>query len=301
MTKIDPLYLTKKDIEFLENKKHEIGRGTDGIVYRSPNPQEKDILLKIYLKSFEQLNHPNYKKIYDNEGVNIADNKEYFRKIKNSNRYKIAYYNKEGVKLNGVGAVYKAIERQPYIKKTHLQKRPIFIDGSFSGTILHYHRHHTAICNLKLFPKNVQINVLKKLVVAVKELLDNYIYHIDLGLKPETNFREANVLISLSLNPEPAIIDIDGKSAVYTESYNEIYYKRSLKSLKDLIVGILFEIEGEKLEEPDFDFLEEQLKKMGIEIKYVLPILNADAYFDIPELNEFLDDIKRLKKIGKIY
>lgn len=296
MTRVEPLYLSRKDIEFLESKKYEIGRGTDGVVYRSPNPKEKDILLKIYLKSFEELKNPNYKVIYDAEGVNIANNKEFFRKIRNPNRYKITYFNKEGLKLNGIEAVYQAIERQPYIKNTHLQKKPIYIDGHFGGTILHYHRHHTAIANLRLFPKQTQINVLKKLVVAVKELLDNNIYHIDLGLKPETQFREANVLISLSLNPIPAIIDIDGKSAIYTESFNQNYYQMSLRSLKDLIVGLLFDIEAESLDDLDIDFLEDELLKMGVEVKYIRPILDPEFYFEIPEINDFLDSIKLIKK-----
>lgn len=295
---IEPLHLSSKDIEALKEKNLELGRGTDAIVYKTGNPKEKDILYKIYHKCPIN-NDPQYHAIYDSEGVNIADNRYYFRNIKTT-RYKTNYYNSEGVKVYGIDAVYKAIERQENIKRTHLQKRPILIDDHFGGTVLHYHRHHLPIYSMRFFPLKTQIDIFKELILAVEELINNNIYHIDLSLKPETNFREANVLISIKRKPKPAIIDVDGKSAIYTESPNNQYKIRTLTTLKDLIVNILFDINYEKMEEIDYNYIEKKLLSIGIEMKYISQVLDIDNVLDIHELNTFLDDIKLIKKISSI-
>lgn len=292
---VSPLYLTKEDVKSLEKRHLEIGRGTDGIVYKTGNKKTSNILYKIYYHSPILLEDPKYQKIFDNDGVNIADNRQFLNN-KDVSSFHTSYYNQDGVRDFGIEAIYKAIERQQYIKRTQLQKQPIFINGRFGGTVLHYHKRHIAIHNLNMYPTTIQIRVLKELLLAVEELLKNYIYHIDLSLKPERNYKEANVLISLGLNPHPAIIDIDGKSAIYTETENKYYYYKSLLSFKALIMGILFEIDIDNLEELDYDYLENKLKQLGINPYFIEPIIDPSVNLDITELNEFLDDILLVKK-----
>lgn len=287
---INPLYLTEKDLQMMK----EIGRGTDGIVYKSPHIQNRNILFKIYHHPPALAENPSYKKVYDEAGVNIADNRALYRQ-NNYSRYHTTYYNSDGVKINGVEAVYKAIERQQYITRTKLQKRPIYIGKNFRGTVLHYHKRAIAIHNLIFFPISVQIKVLKELLLAVKELLENYIYHIDLSLKPEKNYKEANVLLTLNPFPRPAIIDIDGKSAIYTESKVIQYQQQSLLSLKALITEILFGIDIEKIDDLDYGHLENNLESLGIKISYIESILNPDIILDTSELNEFLEDMQLIK------
>lgn len=295
---IEPLYLTNADIKLLEEKKLELGHGTDGIVFKTGQSETKDILYKIYY------NHPKnydylYQKIYDKEGVNIADNRNFFRKT-NASRFKTSYYNKDGVRIYGIDAVYKAIERQENISRTHLQKRPIMVDNHFGGTVLHYHRHHIPIFNMRMFPLKMQIDIFKELILAVQELIENNIYHVDLSLKPETNFRDANVLISIKRKPKPAIIDVDGKSAIYTEAPNAEYKLRCLRTLKDLIVNILFDINYEKMEPLDYEFIEAKLKDIGISVDIITQLLDIDKLMDLYELDSFLSDMKLIKKIKNI-
>ena len=124
---IEPLYLTTADIKLLEEKKLELGHGTDGIVFKTGQSETKDILYKIYY------NHPKnydylYQKVYDKEGVNIADNRNFFRKT-NASRFKTSYYNKDGVRIYGIDAVYKAIERQKNIINAINSLSPPFTKG----------------------------------------------------------------------------------------------------------------------------------------------------------------------------
>lgn len=287
----EPLYLTPNEIKAMK----EIGRGTDGIVYKSHRLQDRNRLYKIYHNPSTLAENPLYKKEYDDAGVNVADNRALYRKNTYS-QYHTTYYNNDGVKINGVEAVYKAIERQKYISRTKLQKRPIYIGKTFSGTVLHYHKNAIAIHNLIFFPISVQIRVLKELLLSVKELLENYIYPIDLSLKPEKNYKEANVLLTLLPFPQPAIIDLDGKSAIYTESEVIKYYQQSLLSLKTLITEILFGIDIEKMEDLDYEHLEENVQELGIKLTSLESMIDPDIIVDIHDLNEFLDDIKRLKR-----
>lgn len=292
---IEPLFLTTADIEKMKKKKLELGRGTDGIVFRTGKFKTRNRLYKIYHNhstSYDCL----YQTVYDDEGVNIADNRRYFR-MTNASRFKTNYYNKDGVRIYGIDAVYKAIERQENIHLTHLQKRPIMVDDHFRGTVLHYHRHHIPIYNMHIFPLSLQLDIFKQLILAVEELIDNNIYHIDLSLKPETDYREANVLISIKRHPAPAIIDVDGKSAIYTEEPNKEYKTLSLKTLKSLITNILFEINYQEIEELDFDYIESKLRDIGINFDIISQILDIDKLIDIDELSNFLDDYALIKKV----
>lgn len=142
--------------------------------------------------------------------------------------------------------------------------------------------------------------MLKELLLSVQELLDHNIYHIDLGIKPEC-IKNTNVFLSLFPKVKPEIIDIDGKSAVYTEQKNSKYYEKSLKSYKNLMTYLLFDIDAEVLEDLDYEYERENLIKKNVPREYVDSILNYEEVIDIPELNTFLDffDKPKVKSISK--
>lgn len=296
---IEPLQLTKRDIELLKSRKLELGRGTDGIIYKTGNRHDRDSLYKIYHKSYSVTNTNSNIGHMDKEGVKVIDDISLLKNITNYSRYKTQYINEEGTRVNGINSVYKAIERQKYIQRTKLQKRPIYIDGNFGGTVLHYHKKQLPIGILKLFPLNIQLKVLRELLISEEELLDNYIYHVDLSLKTDQQYKKANVLLSCYPFLYPNIIDIDGKSAVYTESYNSTYYQKSLRTYKNLVTEILFDIDSEKIDDADYEYLNDKLSNLGIKEKFILPILDVESFMDINCIHEFLDDMDKIYEKGK--
>lgn len=294
---IKPLHLTKEDIDKLKRRHLELGRGTDGIVYKTGNIKTRNILYKIYLRSYEHL-LPNYgaQQSLDENGVKIIKNKEQLRNIYDKTRFQTCYIDSEGVKINGVDAIYKAIERQKYVTRTKLQQQPIYIDNHFGGTVLYYHRNQLPMYLLKSFPRKTQIKVLQELLLSVEELLENNIYHIDLGLQAHTNYKKANVLISRSPNPHPNIIDIDGKSAIYTETFNQQAYQQSLRTYKNLMVQILFDIDPAKLDNLDYFYFTDRLAQQEIDPTTAGILLDAEQSMPISDLGEFLQDQQKIKK-----
>ena len=208
--KIEPLYLKKADVIKLQKRDLEIGRGNDGIVYKT-GISNSDELYKLYFRKSKIGSEPCY--------LELVDEKD------------------------AVDNIYKAIDRQSYVKRTKLQKRPIYINNRFRGVVIHYHKRQIPIYFLKSCPLKIQIVVLKELLVSIEELLDNFIYPRDLALQPYTDYRTSNVLLSFSRKLTPNIIDIDGRSVIYTDDYNEDFYYTALNSYKNLVMQILFDID----------------------------------------------------------
>lgn len=292
METLEPLYLTSKDIDILKKKKLELGRGSDGVIYKTGCFKTRYDLYKIYHHSIDTKSC-NYKQIFDSDGVNIANNRDFLNH--NTSYTKMSYYDKNGVKINGVNAVYQAIERQNNIKRTYLQKRPIYINGHFNGTVLHYHKFCISLSFLQLYPFKIQVWALKELLLSIKELVDNNIYHIDLGFRANDYQKNDNVLISIG-KPMPHIIDIDGKSAIYTEMPNLKYYKKTLNSYKGILLGIFFRVNTDNMLDEDLFYLETKLKENQIPLEMLHILLNDYKLLDFYELNRFLDDIKEIQK-----
>lgn len=296
---IEPLFLKKKDIDNLNERNLEIGRGTDGIVYKTGHFKTRNELYKIYYSTSSFLDDVRYKQELDAEGVNIADNRRLFNEKCISNP--ICYYDKEDVRIAGENAVYNAIERQENINRTYLQKRPIYVGTRFSGAVLHYHRCCVPITYLKACPLRIQLWTLKELLLANKELIDNNIYPVDLKVNPNQP-RTDNVLISWGLRPVPHIIDVDGKSAVYTEVPNVHYERKSYFSYKSLLLEILFDVNVETCEEEDLCFKKLELRNEGLSEDMVNSLLYKDNLLDFYELNGLLEDVKGIKlKTKKLF
>ena len=109
--KIEPLYLKKADVINLQKRDLEIGRGNDGIVYKT-GISNSDELYKLYFRKSKIGSEPCY--------LELVDEKD------------------------AVDNIYKAIDRQSYVKRTKLQKRPIYINNRFRGVVIHYHKKKRA-------------------------------------------------------------------------------------------------------------------------------------------------------------
>lgn len=73
--KINPLYLKEEDLKILK----EIGRGTDGIVYKPKN--SKNELYKIYYNKVENKNKPTILEAVDSNGVRIHNPEHKFTTV----------------------------------------------------------------------------------------------------------------------------------------------------------------------------------------------------------------------------
>lgn len=259
--KIEPLYLKKANVINLQKRDLEIGRGNDGIVYKT-GISNSDELYKLYFRKSKIGSEPCY--------LELVDEKD------------------------AVDNIYKAIDRQSYVKRTKLQKRPIYINNRFRGVVIHYHKKQIPIYFLKSCPLKIQIVVLKELLVSIEELLDNFIYPRDLALQPYTDYRTSNVLLSFSRKLTPNIIDIDGRSAIYTDDYNEDFYYTALNSYKNLVMQILFDIDIMKLNVIDLEYFSDLLNKKGINSKYLEYMLSIERRTDIDEFDYFFEDISKL-------
>lgn len=210
---MNSIILTNEELNRLRNRR--IGSGTEANVYDAG----KGILYKIYKPYDELLEELNY---YD--GLNIS-----------------SVYSDKHIKT--------AIERQQYVTKTDLPKAPIYSsDKKFIGCSLKKHTFCRPMQSITMLPIKKQAIILKRLLDAVKELCDNYIYPHDLCVKEIDGKPHSNVLVTL--NGLPKIIDLDGKSTIYTKDKSEQDEYLSYVTLTALINEILFDVDSKD----DVDF-----------------------------------------------
>ena len=285
--KIDPIYLTKKDVINLNSKK--IAAGTEGTIYRI----KPGTLYKIYHDYNDNMyvvNPP----VYDAEGVNIANykNKGKVKYQKNTLRY----LDQEGIRLSREEALYKAIERQREIQKTYLPQNVIYVNKRVKGCVLHEHTFTKKIYCVQAFPLKYQLKILKDLLEKVRELIEHNIYHIDLAQRPTKEFPNTNVLLKLPLDPQ--IIDLDGHSSIYTEFFSDQALKKTESNFALLCMEILT---GQNLEKYLSD-LEEITEINPLELERIM-IENIAflAHHKIPEtmIQEFLEQKLTLDKMAK--
>ena len=75
----------------------------------------------------------------------------------------------------------------------------------------------------------------KQILIRVKELLLHHIYPVDLAMK---NIKNSNVLWTFPFTPE--IIDLDGRSTLYPNTFYDSFYKESIFHLNCLLMEILY-------------------------------------------------------------
>ena len=133
----------------------------------------------------------------------------------------------------------------------------------------------------------------------IEELLKNNIYHIDLCNSPfiknstyNNKKRTYNIESGHShvlVNPitlSTHLIDLDGKSTVYTEKSSLSFTRKSLDSLANLITEFLFNIEN--VDEYELDELINILEKNGA-TSYIIDVLIHKNYDNINDFKRALN------------
>ena len=286
---MENLYLTSTDLNLI--KKYEIGKGTNGSVYRVPYylfNTPKGTLLKIY--------HTNITFI-DNDDIKIY----HIGDIKKSLYIeKLLYFDNDNVHISFNDAIYKVINRQSKIKLTDLPKKVIYINNYFSGYVLK-EQYGIQIHYLTGLPLVLKYKIMKNIILKIEELINNYIYPIDIDNSPFgkcayqdiygnlKHVGHSNILIN-PFNFNPSIIDLDGNSTVYTDNYNEYYYKQTILKLNILLLEFLFGINLDGFYNDDNDLsncIIESLNKYSI-----------NNYFidGLSDLSLSINDIKLMLK-----
>ena len=276
---MDAIHISKKDL----NNYKLIGKGTEAEVYKAG----KDYLYKIYtIPLREKEDEINGVYTVDDEGVKVVNSKGK-ASIKNMDPYPY-YVDAAGVKkVYDQRVIYDAMERQKNITGTTLPLAPIYLDGKFKGCVLKNHHPYINIHSLFLLPKNTKLKILSNLLKKVKELTDNNIYHCDLANYKVDEYTHSNVLIN-PFNLNTQIIDVDGKSTVYSKKYNKALYNRTYLNFNLLAIKYLYDIDYDKdYQDEDIDSLISELMEItGLGYNILYNIL--DYQYTTYEKNEEL-------------
>lgn len=247
------LLMSSDDVKDLK----QLGHGSDGAVYNYKN----DLLIKLY--------HKNVKKIVT-QNENDEDVKIYIKsQCKKTNYYEnsLSYYSynkdtNESIKILPKEGIFKAAERRKTISLTSLPIGPVYLNGHFAGCLLEKQKG-IQIHKLTGLPLSVKLKIFRNILKAEEELLNNYIYHIDLSNSPyakketilpngQTSMTgHSHILVNpITLNTN--FIDLDGKSTIYTEQENKELRDLSLNGLTILALEFLFKLDFEEYkEEPE--------------------------------------------------
>ena len=271
-----------------KNKK--IGEGTEGICFRYGNE-----IYKIYKKLLEE---PKTKIFiepqYDSDGVRIYK-KEDFRNVKYSNNPNrlIKYITQDGTVLHNEQALNIAIDRGHKIVGTKIPQKIIYVNGVARGCVYPYYRFTKSIYSAyrKTFKKRLKI--CRMLLNKVQELIDNNIYPVDLCQKGINNLYDKNYAnVLLNYKNEPILIDLDGKSALYSEVPNELYNKHTCTTLSNLIFEILTREDiQEDYNDEDYDAIRQYLTKAGLTDELVERFLENEMSME--DISESIDLMER--------
>lgn len=284
------IMLNYQDVMDIKKNKKVIGQGVDGIVYYMGN----GILYKLYHNFGDSIVIEN-KGIYDEDGVNIRDFKTLRNCIgfRNDNRL-IHYVDGDGVILAKENAILSAINKQKNIKNTSLPQSIIKVDKKLAGCVYKYYPYTLSIYAISFLPLKYRLIIIERLLAKVKELLDNNIYPVTLAQKNDIHpcsKKDSNVLINYKL--EPLLIDLDGISALYSDTYSNIGYKKAMTSLSTLILELLIktDIHYEDMDNYIDDFIID-MKCLGIDEKYIDSYLE-DFSLDLFEMNSLIKELKK--------
>ncbi len=229
--------ITKQEREEIEKKNKFVGSGMDGNLYRvGPN------VYKFY-KDNRNIIDADKESIFDNDGVNVTDFKALRNKAKNRDNRILNYVDENGVILAREDAILKAIELGDKVKKTYLPNHIIYENNKAVGCVYPYYKNTVGIYASAYLPMSQRLRICKELINKVDELLDNNIYPLSLAQRSE-NFpmskKDSNIL--LGLDGKTHIVDLDGNSTLYSETYSHKNTSLALASLSTLIIEILSKI-----------------------------------------------------------
>ncbi len=268
MERIFSIHISSDD--FLSKKYKIIGSGTDGIVIKYNN----EYFLKIYRSKLNFMLNPD---------ILSKETKQYERSLNQGKRnndpiiyYKHSIFPNEDVRLYSLEALRRAIKKQDSVFRTKLPVGALYIDNQFCGSVIKASKG-IQIHKLTGIPLPFRKRIIIDVLEALRELLDNYIYHVDLSNSPHAksiyidsnniprSFGHSHILIN-PFTLHPNIIDLDGKSTIYMERYNEKYCRDSLNGMLVLLMEFLLQIDLSELDvqDIDIDFLEEALSNSHI-------------------------------------
>ena len=259
--------------EFSKIIESEIGHGTDGVVFK----YNKDYLIKLYRTNFfkepSELVKNAETKVYD------KNNKPKFVPIKQN----ISFYIKEDkdiMKLTEESSIDRIVEKQKRITKTELPKKLVYVDGRLVGVLLKKVKG-IQVHKLTGAPFAYKKKVTLAIIDALKELLENNIYHVDISNSPYADtsyyqgddYKKSHGHSHVLLNPftmKVNIIDLDGKSAIYTDYINKDFEEATMLDLSTLVFEFLYGIdEKEYAYETTYieenPIIREELERRGIE------------------------------------
>lgn len=296
--RLDPIKINQEEYEYIINHKRFIGAGEDGAVYYIGN----GIAYKFYHNSILSHTFSSYENLYnknrvlDPEGVNIAK-----YKVTDSSKYiTLKYFDEYGVRLVREEALYRAIERQKDVVETRLPQNLIYINGKSAGCSMDYYSAPNSIYKAARFSKRSKLMVLKYFLLKYKELIDHNIYPIDLSQRDKYYpSKRINSNVLLNLKHEPIIIDLDGKSAIYTEKENQHFLKLANANFSKVVLEIITGIDlNENVMEEDIELLINDLIEAGIN-PYLVQKFIYNNSLDINDTKRCIDDYALNHKIIK--
>ena len=290
--------LTSKEIEEIKRKCKVVGTGSEAELYKvGPNVykfyKNNDSIIKID------------DKVLDEDGVNILCYKKLRDNTKIGDNRILNYKDNDGVILAREEAIIKAIEAGSKVKLSYLPNNIIYEDNKAIGCVYPYYKNTLGIYSAAYVSERLKVMACKDLVSKVEELLDNNIYPLNLDKRSVSNpikRDECDVLLEHGFNYGVHIVDLDGSSTLYTESYSHNKTSLVLSSLTSMVLEILTKIKlyEDKLSDDDFsldgsdysyyqEYVNKHIEEM---IKYGIPENLASKYYEYGKLE--MNDIKRL-------
>ena len=286
--------------EFSKIIESEIGHGTDGVVFK----YNKDYLIKLYRTNF--FKEPS--EIVKNAEMKIYDpnNKPKFVPIKENIRFYISEEN-DKMKLSDEATIDRIVEKQKRVTKTELPKKLVYVDGKLVGVLLKKVKGiqvHKFMGAPFAYKKKVALAIIE----AVKELLENNIYHIDMSNSPyaDTSYHKGDDLVKshghshVLLNPftmKVNIIDLDGKSAIYTDYIDKVYEEQAITDLSILIIEFLYGLDEKEYALDESTYIEENpiLREALIERGIDMDTADKIAKYGFESMEEIEDTVRRSK------
>ena len=149
-------------------------------------------------------------------------------------------------------------------------------------------------------PLSIRLKIFSNILKAEEELLNNYIYHIDLSNSPyakkeiilpngkTTITGHSHVLVN-PITLKTNFIDLDGKSTIYTEKENNTLKYTSLNDLTILALEFLLQLDYEEYKD-DPERMYAPLRELITDYELVEKLIYQE---------ESLDDLKTLVKALK--
>ena len=226
MKKPEEVHITEEDFSNLIIS--QIGQGLDAKVYRT----KKKVLFKVYHNYLLDKKEIMTNVPVDEEGVRIFRHDD-FRK--NKQNFSFNDFNDTDIKFITKELISRAVLKKDEITLSTLPQALLYVDHHFKGCILKDFSWSTSILNVRYLPYHLRLHMAKQILIRVKELLLHHIYPVDLAMK---NIKNSNVLWTFPFTPE--IIDLDGRSTLYPNTFHDSFYKESIFHLNCLLMEILF-------------------------------------------------------------